>query len=239
MTLRFLTYNVHGCVGRSGRYDADAICRVIEASDADVVALQEVVDDRRQRVRFLETLRDAGYQTVHHAQTLEKPEGAYGIALLSRIPPTEVQEIELGGREPRKALRFHIEHPAGSLDVCCTHFGLAGAERWKQIEKLSNILATADDRHRDALQVLMGDLNEWRPMTRLMRTLRQHFSEISTIPTFPSRRPLLALDRVAIRGHYQSTVFQRIDSAPAANASDHRPLLAMVQLNPAHVSPPT
>lgn len=226
--LRFLTYNIHGCIGRAGHYQPNAVLEVIRESDADIVALQEVVDETRERIRFIDTLQELGYRSVVHARTIDKPEGPYGIAMLSRIEPTEMQEIELGGLEPRKALRFHIEHPEGALDLCNTHLGLAGTERWKQIEKLSDILADADERHHDKLQILMGDLNEWRPWTRLMRTVRGRFKWVSSTPTFPSRRPIFALDRIAIRGNPTSVRFQRINNSPAVRASDHRALLAEV-----------
>lgn len=228
--LRFLTYNIHGCIGRSGHYQPAAVLEVIRKSDADVVALQEVIDETHERIRFIDALHALGYRTVVHARTLDKPRGPYGIAMLSRVEPTEVQEIELGGLEPRKALRFHLEHPAGALDLCNTHLGLAGSERWQQIEKLSGILADADERHHDVLQVLMGDLNEWRPRTRLMRTVRQRFEWVSALPTFPSRRPFLALDRIAIRCKPASVHFHRINDAAAIRASDHRALLAEVTL---------
>lgn len=228
--LRLLSYNIHGCVDRYGDYRPEAILEVIRQSDADIVALQEVIDERRERIPFIEALHALGYGSVVHARTIDKPTGPYGIAMLSRIEPSEIQEIELGGLEPRKALRCHIEHPEGALDICNTHLGLAGTERWKQIEKLSGILAEADARHHDALQVLMGDLNEWRPGTRLIRSLRKRFNWVSALPTFPSRRPFLALDRIAIRGKPSSVHFKRINEPSAVRASDHRALLAEVAL---------
>jgi endonuclease/exonuclease/phosphatase family metal-dependent hydrolase len=227
--LRFLTYNVHGCIGRTRRYEPEAVLEVIRSSQADIVALQEVIDERHDRIRFIDMLHELGYAGVVHARTIDKQRGPYGIALLSRVEPSEVQEIELGGVEPRKALRFHIEHPEGALDICNTHLGLAGTERWKQIEKLSRILARADERHDDKLQVLMGDLNEWRPGSRLIRRLRKRFDWVSALPSFPSRRPIFALDRIAIRGNPTAVHFKRIDDACAVRASDHRALLAQVE----------
>lgn len=228
--LRLLTYNIHGCIDRSGCYQPDAVLEVIRKSNADIVALQEVIDEKSERIRFVDRLCDLGYRSIVHARTFDKPEGPYGIAMLSRTKASEVQEIELGGLEPRKALRFHIEHPDGAIDVCNTHLGLAGKERWRQIEKLSNLLAEADDRHHDKLQILMGDLNEWRPRTRLMRTVRRRFEWVSSTPTFPSRRPVFALDRIAVRGNPAAVRFERINDSAAVRASDHRPLLAEVTL---------
>ena len=42
ITLRILTYNIHSAYNSQGAQDPEAIARVIEASGADAVALQEV-----------------------------------------------------------------------------------------------------------------------------------------------------------------------------------------------------
>ena len=47
--LRFLTWNVHGCVGRDGVCDPDRVASVLEAAKPDVSALQEI-DNRSTRV---------------------------------------------------------------------------------------------------------------------------------------------------------------------------------------------
>ncbi len=226
--LRLLTYNVHGCVGRSGREDPEPIVEVIRRSRADVVALQEVFDDGNDATSLLHRLGSLGFATLVHGRTMLTPRGHYGNVLMSRVEAGEVQRIDLGGREPRGAIRFHIELPSGPLDVCGVHLGLSGRERLRQIGKLDAILADADERHGDVLQVLMGDLNEWRPATRFMRAVRRRFPLTSRQATFPARRPVIALDRIAIRGRPGPVRFRRLDDPPADRASDHRPLLAEV-----------
>jgi endonuclease/exonuclease/phosphatase family metal-dependent hydrolase len=223
--MKLLTYNVHGCVGRGGRPEPAAILEVIERSGAEVVALQEVFGDE-WRGSLLQGLQQAGYAGVEFHATMETRRGPYGIAMASKVVPTEVQRIELGGVEPRAAIRFHLEIDGRSIDVCGTHLGLSGSERWSQMDRLDRTLADADDRHDDALQVLMGDLNEWRPRTRFMRTVRRRFGWVSGLPTFPVRWPVIALDRIAVRGSPESVRFTRLDRPPANRASDHRPLLA-------------
>ncbi|MGB6220779.1 endonuclease/exonuclease/phosphatase family protein [Haloferula sp.] len=229
--IRLLTYNIHGCIGRSGREDPDAILEVIRQSEADVVALQEVHDDDATRTRLLNRAEEIGFSTVTHGPVLQKSRGPYGNVLMSRVPPRKTQRIDLdlGGIEARGAIRFHLDLPDRPLDVCATHLGLAPAERLRQIRRIDQILADADEGHDDGIQVLMGDLNEWRPATRFMRTLRRRFPIISRQSTFPARRPCIALDRIAVRGEGCEVRFQRLDLPPADRASDHRPLLAEIE----------
>lgn len=228
--IRLLTYNVHGCIGRGGRYEPGAILEVIRESRADVVALQEVFDEEQARVGFLGNLESLGFATVVHDRTMDTPRGPYGNVLMARAEPGEIQRFDLGGGEPRRAIRFHLDLPGAPLDVCATHLGLRAWERFRQIKEIDEALAEADERMGDRLQILMGDLNEWRLGTRLMRRLRRRFQWVSRAPTFPARRPFLALDRIAVRGSPSSVSFRRLDAPPADRASDHRPLMAEITM---------
>src|SRR5262245_37099255 len=42
LQVRFLTWNVHGCVGRDRVCDPDRVARVLEAAQPDISALQEI-----------------------------------------------------------------------------------------------------------------------------------------------------------------------------------------------------
>jgi endonuclease/exonuclease/phosphatase family metal-dependent hydrolase len=44
----------------------------------------------------------------------------------------------------------------------------------------------------------MGHLNEWRGVGAAFQTLEEHFTFAQARPSFPSRYPLLALDRKMI-----------------------------------------
>jgi len=224
---RLLTYNIHGCVGRLGRRDPHAVLEVIRSSGAEVVALQEVYDDGSD-ASFLRGLGSLGFATVVHGRTMRKADGHYGNVLMSRVEPAEVERIDLdeGGIEPRGAIRFRLGLDDGPLDVCATHLGLSAAERLRQLRRLEALLdAEAGPPGR---QVLMGDLNEWRPASRFMRSIRRGYPFVSRVPTFPARRPIVALDRIAVRGSTAPVRFRRLDAAPADRASDHRPLLVEI-----------
>jgi endonuclease/exonuclease/phosphatase family metal-dependent hydrolase len=159
---------------------------------------------------------------------MDTPRGSYGNALMSRLEPSSVECIDLGGIEPRGAIRFRLKLPGGPADICATHLGLTAAERLRQLRQLDGILFGAGSREEDNLQVLMGDLNEWRPSTRFIRALRRRFPRVSRQNTFPARWPAAPLDRIAVRGPVGEVRFRRLDQPPADRASDHRPLLADV-----------
>jgi endonuclease/exonuclease/phosphatase family metal-dependent hydrolase len=79
-TVRVMTWNIHGAVGRNRRFDLAGVVELIQRWDADVVALQEV-DSRRkvwgrafQPCQFFEGSpvgdRDEAFFDLHNAATL-------------------------------------------------------------------------------------------------------------------------------------------------------------------------
>jgi endonuclease/exonuclease/phosphatase family metal-dependent hydrolase len=80
--------------------------------------------------------------------------------------------------------------------------------------------------------LLMGDLNEWRLNGRsALKTFDAAFGPLpAAVPSFPSRLPLLALDRmIANRRGILSPVTAH-DTPLARLASDHLPIKAYVSL---------
>jgi endonuclease/exonuclease/phosphatase family metal-dependent hydrolase len=77
--------------------------------------------------------------------------------------------------------------------------------------------------------VLAGDLNEWLPWGRPLRWLDEVFGAQPGAPaTFPSGRPVLALDHVRVRPP-RRLLGVRVHATPLARAaSDHLPLVADV-----------
>jgi endonuclease/exonuclease/phosphatase family metal-dependent hydrolase len=76
----------------------------------------------------------------------------------------------------------------------------------------------------------MGDINEWFLWGRPLRWMHKHFEATPAPATFPSRLPLLALDRVWVKPR---TLLRKlaVHSTPLARiASDHLPLTAELDL---------
>ena len=81
--------------------------------------------------------------------------------------------------------------------------------------------------------VLLGDVNEWFPAASALRRLHARFGRGRGVRTFPSRRPLLALDRVWVQPRAALTAVHAHRSPLARVASDHLPLRATVLWSPA------
>lgn len=229
--MRFLSYNIHGCVGRSGKVDPHAIIEVIREADADVVALQEVHDDNATDRSFLHALEaELDYPSIIYDPMVELPHTQCGNVLMSRVIPKREERLDLTwkSREPRGAIRVLLEHHRRAFEITATHLGLAPAERRSQLRQL--IEPSTEPMDSDTIQILMGDLNEWFPWGRAGRFLRQHFGQVKTVKTFPARWPLFALDRVHVRNAEARPVKRVLTSQAARTASDHLPLMAELSL---------
>jgi endonuclease/exonuclease/phosphatase family metal-dependent hydrolase len=78
----------------------------------------------------------------------------------------------------------------------------------------------------------MGDLNEWRGAGAAFQTLEKHFTFAQARPSFPSRYPLLALDRMMMSPHGALMDVAAHDSPLSRRASDHLPIKARLRFNP-------
>jgi endonuclease/exonuclease/phosphatase family metal-dependent hydrolase len=223
MTLRVATYNVHGCVGRGACADPARTLGVLRELDADVIALQEL---RWQPEEALHVLADFSARLGYHGiagETLLKPDGHYGNALLTRLEVRDVERVDLSvlGREPRGAINVALAGRYGPLRVVATHLGLAPRERRDQMKSLLAMLERGG-----APVVLMGDLNEWFLWGRPLRWLRRHFGRMPSPRTFPSFLPMFALDRIWVEPHRLVREVRVHRSALARAASDHLPVVA-------------
>jgi len=226
------SYNVHKCVGTDGRFDPDRTIRVIREIGADVIALQEA-DKRfgeRNGLLDLDRLeRETGLARVP-VPGRAKAHGWHGnVVLFRRGSVRNVRRINLPGLEPRGAILTEIElEGGGAVRIIAAHFGLLRRSRTRQVDMICDIMR---DGH-DVPTLLMGDLNEWRLNERSALSLLE--SALGRLPpsapSFPSRFPLLALDRIiADRQALLSPVIVH-DTPLARLASDHLPIKAFVTL---------
>jgi endonuclease/exonuclease/phosphatase family metal-dependent hydrolase len=76
--------------------------------------------------------------------------------------------------------------------------------------------------------VVLGDINEWLPLSRPLRWLNELLGHSPRERTFPSRWPLFALDRVWVRPRHALLAFGAHRSPLAVQASDHLPVKAII-----------
>ncbi|WP_244483347.1 endonuclease/exonuclease/phosphatase family protein [Mesorhizobium sp. 1M-11] len=229
------SYNVHKCVGTDGRFDPERTGRVIREIDADVIALQEAdkrFGDRNGLLDLARLEREAGLTAVP-VSGQAKAHGWHGnVVLFRRGSVRDVHQIKLPGLEPRGAVIAEIELEAGgAIRIVAAHFGLLRHSRTRQVRAILDIM---NDRG-ETPTLLMGDLNEWRLNGRSALTIFETaFGELPpAVPSFPSRLPLLALDRlISNRKEILSPIIAH-DTPLARLASDHLPIKAWVSLAPA------
>jgi endonuclease/exonuclease/phosphatase family metal-dependent hydrolase len=229
-TLRVATYNVHACIGTDRRHDPDRVAAVVGELDADVVALQEftypasVAIESREPVELV-TLD--GYQCAL-GPTRQVATRCFGNALLTRHPIVDVHRLDLSmdRREPRGALAITIDIGGIPVHFLAAHLGLRVSERRFQVRQLLSYL----DSVRHSLVIVLGDFNDWLPGRSAAHVLDRRLGAATRLRSFPSSRPLLALDRIWI---HPVSLLRRMfvhTSALARLASDHLPVVAEVDL---------
>ncbi|KQQ34105.1 MULTISPECIES: endonuclease/exonuclease/phosphatase family protein [Rhizobium/Agrobacterium group] len=225
------SYNVHKCVGIDRKFDPARIAHVIREIGADVIALQEA-DSRFGERRGLLDLgwmeRETGLLPVP-ISGVAKAHGWHGNVIFFREGLVrDVHQVKLPGLEPRGALITELEMKDGStLRVIAAHLGLLNRSRQQQARMLLEIIGSRDEHP----TVLMGDLNEWRLGDRsALNTLATVFGLPPAVPSFPSRLPVLALDRIMAN---RPGLIERVvthDTPLARLASDHLPIKTVVKL---------
>jgi endonuclease/exonuclease/phosphatase family metal-dependent hydrolase len=221
--LRIASYNVHGCCGADGKKDAQRIVKVIEELGSDTVGLQEV-DYRLDYIA-----QKLGMQPIP-GLTLLRHDGHFGNALVTRRKVLAVRRLGFtySRREPRNALDVDLEVAGETVRVIVTHLGLWPAERRYQVKRILQMLKETPICER---VLVLGDINEWLPLGRPLRWMNALFGRSPAERSFPSRWPLVALDRVWVRPRHALLALKAHRTPLAEIASDHLPVKALVALH--------
>ena len=229
--MKVASYNIHKCRGLDGVTRPDRIIEVIRELGADVVALQEV--DRRfsRRSGLLDPSaieRETGMQLLVQSDVSAPPRLArQRAARARRAVILQALAPEAAGREPRGAIVAELDLGEGKFRVIAAHLGLFRLSRVDQV----GALMTAFRDLPPMPTILLGDLNEWRRRGRsALLGLEPTFGVAPSILSFPSRRPLFALDRILGWPGGLITDLAVHDTPLARRASDHLPLTATANL---------
>ena len=228
--LTALSYNVHRCVGVDRRRDPARIARLIEQSRADIIGLQEVdlAFAAERRSQQLDDLAEATGLSAIAGPTIGGIEARFGNALLTRgrIHRVEFHDLSVLRREPRGLIDANISAHGMNVRVLVTHLGLRMNERRRQTQSLLKILA--DDSMPADLTLVMGDINEWRPRGFAPYSLDKMLGKAPAPRTFPVMFPLFSLDRIWVKPAAALREIRIPEHDLAQIASDHRPVLAIV-----------
>ncbi len=235
--MKVASYNIHKCRGMDGRTRPDRILAVIGELAADLIALQEV--DRRFGLRNglldIEALeRETGMHLLVQSD-LPHGHGWHGNALLVRGAPKSYRRtrMKLPGLEPRGAIMAELDLGEGEFRVIAAHLGLF---RLSRIDQASALLKAY--RELPAMPtILLGDFNEWRRQRRsALHVLEPTFGASPSLSSFPSRRPIFALDRILGWPHGMVGDLAVHATPLARMASDHLPLTGRVSLQGARAA---
>jgi endonuclease/exonuclease/phosphatase family metal-dependent hydrolase len=221
--LRIVSYNVHACVGRDGRFMPERIADVVEPLDADFLALQEVEDRPFAGKTVSEFLGSRLGMHAYRGVTLRRQNADYGNLLLSKHEARVqvLHDISVPGGEPRGCIEVDCNIDDLHVRLFATHLGLRARERLEQVR----LLAPALQRDDADLRILAGDINEWRPAGRVLRALHAMFEPAPRRRTFPSHLPAVALDRILVAPRHALADLRAVTTAGCRVASDHLPLV--------------
>jgi endonuclease/exonuclease/phosphatase family metal-dependent hydrolase len=215
---RVVAYNV-----RSLRDDRSAVIRVLRELDADIVCIQEAPRFFRWRSKCAALARESGLLYAGGGRTAD------GVAMLAaqRVDVSSVIEYRLS-RTPRLIRRGVVSariHKAGAwCAVASVHLGLDAEERPRHQREIVGVV----DRYESPVTILAGDINETPDMST-WRALAAEFTDAGApdnAPTFSARNPTRRIDAVFVRGPATVQSCWVVDGPDVEVASDHRPVVA-------------
>lgn len=231
-TIRVAAYNVKHGRGMDEVVDLERIAAVLRPLDADVITLQEIDfgTERTDRVDQAERLGALLGMTAHFGAFMSYQGGEYGMAVLSRLPVTHVENHRLpDGDEPRTALEVIVEVGVARerVSVVGIHFYRTPEERRAQAVALNRALED-----REVPVILAGDFNSTPGdivFDALLEATWHPVKKSGEVNTFPADRPEREIDFIMVRpGDRVEVVEHRVIRESVA--SDHRPLLAVLRI---------
>ena len=235
-TLKVMSYNIH--IGNPpskewGFVDMPAIAEAIKASKPDLVALQEVDINTVRSGKGLDQAKELARLTgmnYFFAKAVDRSEGDYGVAVLSRFPIIEKKGYRLpvtegSDGEIRGAALIVVQAHDRKIAFMSSHFDhMSDNDRRLQSEKLNEII-----REHDKYPIIIGADFNMTPDNDVMNVLKKELVPgCGSCPkTFPAVEPVETIDYI-MQNKKAARLFE-LSSYKTANetyASDHLPLVA-------------
>lgn len=232
--LRVLSYNIRHGEGSDRQLDLGRTASLIRNANVDIVGLQEV-DNKCKRTKNIDQAttiaKELGMNSAF-GSFMKYQGGNYGLAILSRHPIVNQYDLRLPeGREPRVALACEIKLPNEKTVVAVNvHFDFIQDDnvRFEQAKVVSTYLKSLKHPY-----ILLGDFNDVRK-SRTLKLLAKDSREAKKPSddrfTFSAADPKKEIDFLFASPEKSWNLNDcRVLDAP--KTSDHRPVLAVFELN--------
>lgn len=233
--LRVLSYNIHHAEGVDRKLDVDRIARIILSANADIVALQEV-DQKATRSENVDQPAELARLTkmnVVFGANIPLQGGHYGNAVLTRLPIIEhknhlLPNVDNGEQRGVLVAQLEVTKIRQPLVIFATHLDHRrdNRERVASVEAINKLAAEYDSK----AMLLAGDLNDV-PDSKTLSDLGREWKRTNEkpIPTIPVATPTRQIDYALYRPAQRWKVVETRVLEEAV-ASDHRPILAVLEL---------
>lgn len=241
--LKVLSYNIHKGFALGNReFTLPAIRDAVAELQPDVVFLQEVLgkhDKHARRYKSWPALPQYEYIArdvwphIAYGKTAVYDHGHHGNAILSKYPIVSYENIDISTNpvETRGLLHVVLDVAGARNPVhcVCVHLNLLRRGREQQLRQICSRIVTSVG-PTDPV-IVAGDFNDWQRRASGILTRELGVKEVffnlhgQYAMTFPTKYPLLTLDRVYSRG-LSAIGGQILLGEPWDGLSDHAPLLA-------------
>jgi endonuclease/exonuclease/phosphatase family metal-dependent hydrolase len=220
MRLKILSYNIHkGFDWNNKNYCLEEMKKLINSSQAEIVFLQEVVgkNDKHKLKGMIDSqfefLADEIWPHYSYAQNALYDHGHHGNLILSKYPIEHFENVNLSTNswEKRGMLVCTIKVPKSESNphekkfyAACLHLNLLHSGRKLQYNKIKDYIINKNEEVNLPF-IVAGDFNDWNQKSfqvfeDVMGMQEVHkFSNGNFARTFPSKAPLLCLDRIYVK----------------------------------------
>ncbi len=225
--LKLMSYNIRNAKGMDNVRNVQRIVNVINNEAPDVVAVQEL-DSMTTRSNQTFVLAEVAERTQMHASyapAIDFQGGKYGIGILSKDKPLDIQTYPLPGREEKRML---MVAEFKDYFFACTHLSLTEEDRLTSLEIIKNSVKSNQKPF-----FLAGDLND-TPNSKFIQALQEDFLILTNTkkPTYPAPEPKETIDYIAAwKGNTDNFANLSAQVVEEPFASDHRPLTVQLRMS--------
>ena len=224
--LKLMSYNIRNAKGMDNVRNVQRIVNVINNEAPDVVAVQEL-DSMTTRSNQTFVLAEVAERTQMHASyapAIDFQGGKYGIGILSKDKPLDIQTYPLPGREEKRML---MVAEFKDYFFACTHLSLTEEDRLTSLEIIKNSVKSNQKPF-----FLAGDLND-NPNSKFIQALQEEFLILTNTkkPTYPAPEPKETIDYIAAwKGNTDNFANLSAQVVEEPLASDHRPITVHIRM---------